>query len=129
MRRLADDADTPGCPPHEARGRALTVAAAAAVTPAVRLPLGEVARHRLLPPAAAARVRRGRAVARLSAVVLREGEVKWQGEGDAGLLLHQRRYLVGGEDGNPLEVKAAERRGLGRRVEGVRVVGVAVRVG
>lgn len=49
-----------------------------------------------------------------------------QGEGEAGLLLHERCYLVGGEDWNALEIKTAQRGRLGGRVEGVRVVSVAV---
>lgn len=104
VRRLASDAthpDAPGRSSHEARRGALAVptraavvavaaaAAAMAVTlaAALRFPLRQVARHRLLSPAPSAGGGRRRAVARLG-VVFREGQVQRQREGKAGLLLH-----------------------------------------
>ncbi|TNN41747.1 hypothetical protein EYF80_048082 [Liparis tanakae] len=90
-------------------------------------PRPPVARHRLLPPAAAAGGRGRRAVAGLG-VVLGERQVQRQRQRQAGLLLHERGQLVGGEHRDALEVEAAQRGGLRRRVQRVGVVGVAVRL-
>lgn len=47
-------------------------------------------------------------------------------KGKASVLLHERCYLVGGKDWNTLEIKTTQWGGLGGRVEGVRVVSVAM---
>lgn len=129
------DAHAPRAPAHQARRGILTVAtaaavtvAAAAVTGALRLPLWQVARHGLLPAAAAAPA--GARAAVPFPFVLGQRQVEGQGEGQAArrLLLHQRGYLVGGEDRDALKVKATQGSGLGGWVEGVWMVGMAVRV-
>lgn len=102
--------------------------AAAAVAGALRLPLRQVARHCLLPAAAPAPA--GARAAVPFTFVLGQRQVEGQGEGQAArrLLLHQRGYLVGGEDGDALKVKAAQGSRLRGWVERVWMMGMAVRV-
>lgn len=67
---------------------AMTVTAVTVAT-AVRFPLRQVARHRLLSPAPSTGRRRRCAVSCLPGVILGQGQVQGQGKGKAGLLLHE----------------------------------------
>lgn len=82
--------------------------AATAVTTAFRFSLRQIAGHSFLPPAATATTTTPASAVLPFAVILGQGQVQRQGEGQAGLLLHQRRYLIRREHGNALEVEAAQ---------------------
>lgn len=89
-------------------GISAVAVAATAVTTAFRFSLRQIAGHSFLPPAATATTTTPTSAVLPFAVILGQGEVQRQGEGQTRFLLHQGRYLIGREHGNALEVETAQ---------------------